>query len=115
MSKMGSKTKMVNYNVEGPDWTHSVSLDAEIFETEQEQLFEAATRAIEKEMKSPDTFNIGALLIVRKGKSTKNDKLVNSYICLNNAGLYHLAEDLRKNFKKQTGQDIATDTTGISD
>jgi hypothetical protein len=115
MSKMSSKTKTVTYQVEGPDWVHTVMVEADIFETEQERLFEAGTRAIEKEMKSPNTFNIGALLIIRKGKSSKNERLVNSYICLNNAALYNIAEDLRKNFKAQTGQDIATDTTGISD
>lgn len=114
MSKMSSKTKTLTFYVEGPDWGQTVQVNPEAFDTEDAQLFEAATRAIEQELKSPDTFNIGALLIVKKSKRAKTESLVNSYICLNNAAQYELAEDLRKNFKEKTGQDIATDESGIS-
>jgi hypothetical protein len=41
--------------------------------------------------------------------------LVNSYICLNNIGQQILAEDLRKNFKNQTGQDLAKDEKGYTE
>jgi hypothetical protein len=111
---MSSKTKMVSYYVEGPDWSQNVSLDSDAFDTENVQIIEAGTRAIEQEMKKTENFNIGALLIVKKGKKVKGEKLVNAYICLNNAAQYELAEDLRKNFKAQTGQDLAIDA-GISE
>lgn len=105
---------MVSYYVEGPDWSQNVSLDSDAFDTENVQIIEAGTRAIEQEMKKTENFNIGALLIVKKGKKVKGEKLVNAYICLNNAAQYELAEDLRKNFKAQTGQDLAIDA-GISE
>jgi hypothetical protein len=114
MNNMSSKTKMVSYYVEGPDWSQNVSLDSDAFDTENVQIIEAGTRAIEQEMKKTENFNIGALLIVKKGKKVKGEKLVNAYICLNNAAQYELAEDLRKNFKEQTGQDLAIDA-GISE
>lgn len=112
---MSSKTKTVTYYVEGPDWEHAVNVDPEIFDTENSQIFEAAAQAIEKEMKSPDNFNIGALLIVKKSKKSQKEKLVNAYIALNNAAQYTVAEDLRKNFLKQTGQDLAKDEGGIAE
>jgi len=114
MNNMSSKTKMVSYYVEGPDWNQNISLDSDAFDTENVQIIEAGTRAIEQEMKKTENFNIGALLIVKKGKKVKGEKLVNAYICLNNAAQYELAEDLRKNFKAQTGQDLAIDA-GISE
>lgn len=105
---------MVSYYVEGPDWGQNVSLNTDAFDTEESQVLEAGTRAIEQEMKKSDNFNIGAMLIVKKGKRVKGEKFVNAYVCLNNAAQYALAEDLRKNFKAQTGQDLAIDA-GISD
>lgn len=114
MSKMSSKTKTVTYYVEGPDWEQVVQVDPNAFDTLNAQIFEAATKAVEQELKTPDNFNIGALLIVKKSKKAKAEHLVNAYICLNNAAQYSLAEDLRKNFKERTGQDIAADETGIS-
>lgn len=115
MSKMKSQTKTITYYVEGPDWVQPVSIDSEIFDTENSQLFEACARAIEQELKKPTTFNIGALLIVKKTKNSKKEKLVNSYIALNNAAQYSLAEDLRKNFLSQSGQDLSKDDAGISE
>lgn len=111
---MSSKTKTLTYYVEGPDWEQVVHVNPDAFDTLPAQLFEAATKAIEQELKTPDTFNIGALLIVKKSKKSKVENLVNSYICLNNAAQYSVAEDLRKNFKEKTGQDLAADETGIS-
>lgn len=111
---MSAKTKKVTYYVEGPDWTQVVQIDPAAFDTPDAQIFEAGTVAIEQELKTPDTFNVGALLIVKKSKKARTERLVNSYICLNNAAQYSIAEDLRKNFKAQTGQDIAKDDSGIS-
>lgn len=114
MKEMSAKEKTATYYIEGPDWSQTVSVDADIFDDESSQIFEAATKAIEKEIKKSDTnFNIGPLLIVKKSKKAKKEKLVSAYICLNNAALYNVAEDLRKNFKAQTGQDIALDDAGI--
>jgi hypothetical protein len=115
MSRMSSKTKTITYYVEGPDWSQSVSLDTEIFETEEEQIFEAASRAIEKEITTSENFNLGAIIIVKKSKKAQKEILVNSYICLNNVGHQRLAEDLRKNFMKQTGQDLAKDENGYTE
>lgn len=115
MSRMSSKTKTVTYYIEGPDWAHNIELDSEVFDTLPSQLFEAGTRAIEKQMSKTDKFNIGAVLIAKKGKKAKLEMLVNAYVCLINAAKYDLAEDLRRNFKKETGQDLATDEAGFSE
>lgn len=105
---------MLSFYVEGPDWSHSVSLDPELFDDERAQLFEAASLAVEKELKDSDDVNIGALIIVKKSKSAKKEALVNAYLCLVNVGYYKLAEDLRANFKKETGNDLAEDKMGYS-
>ena len=108
-----TKEKKITYRVEGPDWDTSVEIDTEIYETEAEQLFEAGTRAIENIIKGSDKLNIGAILLIKKQKSSK-EAMVNSYICLNNASQYKLAETLRENFKKTSGQDLAIDEVGYS-
>ena len=46
-----SKTKMMTFYVEGPDWEHKISIDPTLFEDERSQLFEAATLAIEIQIK----------------------------------------------------------------
>lgn len=109
---MTKQTKAI-FHVEGPDWRTTVELDSNIFESEPEQLFEAGTRAVEYVMSEKEETNIGAILLIKKNKSVK-EAMVNSYICLNNAGQYKLAEELRTNFKKQSGQDLALDQTGYS-
>jgi len=38
--------------------------------------------------------------------------MINAYLCLVNVGQYQLAEDLRANFKKETGNDLAEDKMG---
>lgn len=108
------KEKLVTFYIEGPDWEHSVALDPAIFEQEREQLLEAATQALEKQIKVAETFNVGPVILVRKSKTAKKEALVNAYICLNNMGQYSLAEDLRKNFMKASGQDLAADEVGYS-
>ncbi len=113
MNKM-SKEKTTTFYVEGPDWEHTVSLDPTIFEDERSQLFEAATLAVEKQMKAAELLNVGAIILVRKSKAAKKEAMVNAYICLSNAGQYALAENLRNNFKKESGQDLALDENGYS-
>jgi hypothetical protein len=108
-----TKPKKVIYQVEGHDWATDVEIDTDIFEGEKEQLFEAGTRAIEFEMKDREELNIGAILCVKR-KRSKKEAFVNSYICLNNAGQYKLAEILKDSFKKQSGQDLSLDTIGYS-
>ena len=108
-----SKTKMMTFHVEGPNWEQNVSLDPNVFDDERSQLFEAASLAIEKQMKIPleddEEFLLGALLIVRKSKTAKKEALVSAYLCLVNVGQYQMAEQLRANFKKETGDDLASD------
>lgn len=108
-----SKTKMMSFYTEGPDWSHTVSIDPEIFDDERAQLIEAASLGVQKQMKEDD-FNLGAIVIVKKSKSSKKEALVNAYLCLVNLGQYDLAENLRKNFKQSSGQDLAEDKTGYS-
>lgn len=105
---------MLSFYVEGPDWTYSVSLDPEIFDDERSQLFEAASVAVETQLKNSDDVNIGAMIIVKKSKAAKKEAFVNAYLCLVNVGYYKLAEDLRANFKKETGNDLAADKMGYS-
>lgn len=111
---MSDKTKMINFYVEGPDWIQTVSVDPELLDTERDQLIEAATLAIEKQIRDTDALNLGAILIVKRSKAAKKEALVNAYLCLVNAGQYKLAETLRKDFKKSSGQDLAQDKNGYS-
>jgi len=105
--------KSIEYHVEGPDWMHSVKIDPEIFEFDKDQYIEAASRAIELQMKV-ETINLGPIVIVRKGKS-KKEAMVNSFICLNNISQFKVAQMLRKNFMKQSnGQDLAMDNDGFT-
>ena len=113
MKKM-SKPKLKTFYVEGPDWEQNVAVDPEICSDERAQLFEAATVAIEKQIKSADTLNVGAILLVRTSKKAKKEAMVNAYICLINAGQHALAENLRINFKSQSGNDLAMDENGYS-
>jgi hypothetical protein len=115
MNKMSKQTDVITYYIEGPDWERSVEVDTDIFDTQPAQLFEAASRAIEEEIKASDKFNLGAILIVRKTKKAQNEALVNAYICLNNISEPELAEDLRKNFKAQSGHDLAIDEIGYTE
>ena len=105
---------MLSFYVEGPDWEHTVSINSDVFFDERAQLFEAATLAVEKEMKTATSLNVGAIILVKKSKTAKKEAMVNAYLCLVNVGQYRLAEDLRQNFKKQSGQDLALDETGYS-
>jgi hypothetical protein len=114
MNRSMSKTKMISFYVEGPDWSHSVSLDSMLFDDERSQLFEAASLGLEKQFKNADNVNVGALVIVKKTKTSKKEAFVNSYICLINIGMYELAENLRVNFKKETGNDLAEDKIGYT-
>ena len=107
------KEKKITYKVEGPDWNTEVELDTEVFETEAEQLFEAGTRAIENTLRESAEMNIGAIILIKRQKSTR-EAMVNAYICLNNAGQHVLAERLRENFKNSSGQDLAVDEVGYS-
>jgi len=113
MNKM-SKEQTMSFFVEGPDWEYTVSLDPTIFDDERSQLFEAATLAIEKQMKKDDDLNLGACILVRKSKASKKEAMVNAYLCLVNVGQYKLAEDLRNNFKESTKQDLADDKMGYT-
>jgi hypothetical protein len=101
------------YHVEGVDWKLEVSIDGSIFETDRDQLIEAASQALEARLKSEDKLNLGPLLIVKKDKS-KKEAMVNSFICLNNVGEFELAQDLRNNFLSGSGQDLALDDIGVS-
>lgn len=114
MNKM-KQTGLATYYIEGPDWERSVEIDTEVFDTFPSQLFEAASQAMEKEIAESDNFNLGAILIVKKGKKPEKELLVNAYICLNNIGKSELAENLRKSFREETGQDLAVDEIGYSE
>lgn len=111
---MSNKTKMMSFYIEGPDWAQNVSIDPELFDDERSQLFEAASVGLEKQMKENDNMNLGALICVKKTKNSKKEAYVNAYICLINIGYYQHAEELRTNFKKESGNDLAEDKTGYS-
>ena len=115
MSNMNKQAATTTYYIEGPDWSRTVDIDTEVFDSFRAQLFEAASEAIEKEIEESDNFNLGAIVIVKKNKKNEKELLVNAYICLNNVGKHELAENLRKSFKEQTGQDLAVDEVGYSE
>jgi hypothetical protein len=109
-----TKNDKTTFYVEGPDWTTQVDIDTSVFETERDQLIEAGTKAIESRMKDNDDVNLGACTLVKKGKKTAKEAMVNTYICLNNAARYTVAESLRKNFKDATNNDLGLDEEGYS-
>ena len=113
MNKM-TKPKITTFYVEGPDWEQSVGVDVNVCEDERSQLFEAATLGLELQLKQTETLNVGAIILVRKGKVAKKEAMVNAYICLLNSGQHVLAENLRTNFKASSGQDLALDEIGYS-
>ena len=74
---------MMSFYVEGPDWGHTVSIDPELFDNERAQIMEAASSGVEKQIDS-DEFNLGAIVMVKKNKSSKKEALVNASLCLVN-------------------------------
>lgn len=113
-----TKEKKISYYVEGPNWDTNVVVDGEVFDDERSQLLEAGTLAIEKrileEKGDEGDLQLSAVLTVKKSKKSTKEALVNSYICLINAGQYKIAENLRDTFKKETGNDLASDEKGFS-
>jgi hypothetical protein len=113
-----TKEKKISYYVEGPNWETNVYVDGEIHDDERSQLLEAGTLAIEKrileEKKEEGDLQVSAVLTVKKNKKSTKEALVNTYICLVNAGHYKIAENLRETFKKETGNDLASDEKGFS-
>lgn len=109
-----TKEKKISYYVEGPNWETNVYVDGEIHDDERSQLLEAGTLAIENRISEEENLQLGAVLIVKKSKKSSKEALVNAYICLVNAGQYKIAENLRDTFKKETGNDLATDEKGFS-
>lgn len=109
-----TKKENVTFYIEGPDWASEVEVDTELFDDERAQLFEAGTRALEKRLADNEDLNLGAIILIKKGKKNAKEAMVNTYICLNNAAQYKLAETLRKNFKESTGQDLSLDDVGYS-
>jgi hypothetical protein len=109
-----TKNDNVTFYIEGPDWANEVEIDTTIFDTEAAQLFEAGTRSIEKQMKDNEDLNLGAILLIKKGRKNAKEAMVNSYVCLNNAHQYALAEKLRQSFKESSGQDLSVDEKGYT-
>lgn len=110
------KKDIKQFTVEGLNWTHAVTVDTSIFETDRDQYIEAGSRGIEEQLTilKEDKLNLGPVIIVKKGKS-KKEALVNTFICLNNVSQFELAQLLRKNFMAQSnGQDLAFDEIGFS-
>jgi len=103
------------FYAEGVDWKETVSVDADIFVSDPDQLFEAATSAIEINIeKYGNKFKLGPMVQIKEKTGKKRTALVNSYICLNNAAKYALADRLCSAFKKAEGQDLSVDDTGFS-
>lgn len=109
-----TQQKKVAYQVEGPGWTREVLVDSELHDDERSQLIEAGTLALEAKIKEDEALSVGAVLSInKKGKKSK-EALVNAYLCLINASQHKIAESLRQNFKKETGNDLAMDEKGFS-
>jgi hypothetical protein len=109
-----TKDKKTTFFVEGPNWETEVMVDTVIHDDERSQLIEAATLAIEQKIDREEDLQLGAVILVRKTKKSSKEAMVNAYICLVNAAQYKMAENLRKNFKKESGTDLATDQNGFS-
>ena len=103
------------FYVEGPNWKETVSIDTEIFSDESQSLFEAATIGIEESFrKQGKKFKLGPMVQIKEKNGKQRTALVNSYVCLLNAGKHDLAERLNSNFKESEGQDLSTDDSGFS-
>ena len=109
-----TKDKKTTFFVEGPNWETEIMVDTVIHEDERSQLIEAATLAIEQKIDREEDLQLGAVILVKKTKKSSKEAMVNAYICLVNAAQYKMAENLRKNFKKESGTDLATDQNGFS-
>ena len=109
-----TKDKKTTFYVEGPNWDAEVMVDTVIHDDERSQLIEAATLAIEQKIDREEDLQLGAVILVKKAKKSSKEAMVNSYICLVNAAQYKMAENLRNNFKKESGNDLATDQNGFS-
>jgi hypothetical protein len=108
------KDKKTTFFVEGPNWETEVMVDTVIHDGERSQLIEAATLAIEQKIDREEDLQLGAIILVKKSKKSSKEAMVNAYICLVNAAQYKMAENLRNNFKKESGTDLATDQNGFS-
>lgn len=112
---MAHNSIVTTFYVEGPNWKETVSLDADIFPTEDERILEAATIAIETSSKrSNSKFQLGPMVQVKEKTGQERTALVNAYKCLLNAGKHDLAKRLHTNFQKNEGQDLGLDDKGYS-
>ena len=65
---------MMSFYVEGPNWVQNVSVDSELLDNERDQLIEAGTLAIEKQVREAEELDLGAVLLVKRAKTSKKEE-----------------------------------------
>ena len=109
---MGNKS---NYNVRTAGWTMDIYVDEDIFDDPH---VEACTLSLESKIKGLEEGNdflVNPVMLVRslKRKNAKT-KIINTYKVLQNAGLPHRAEMLRRVFYMSTSVDLAHEPLSAS-
>jgi len=104
-----------NYNVRTASWTMDVYVDENIFDDPH---VEACTISIEKKIQflnEGEDFLVNPVMVVKslRRKNAKS-KIINTYKVLQNAGLPHRAEMLRKIFLMSTQVDLAHEPLSAS-
>lgn len=104
------------FNVSGPQWSETVTIDLSDFSDDRSKYLEIATRGIELQWKAVvEKFRLGPFVAVKQKTKSSKSVLVNSYWCLLNSSMpsaQNIAEKLRENFNAETGQDLKLDTVG---
>ncbi len=95
---MSDESKMKVITVKSVDWTHDVEVDSNIFE---DVFIEACTKVLEENLKNKNT-RVGIIMEACLKSTPKKIYTINTYKILINAGFHQYAENLRKNYKKQT-------------
>lgn len=94
--------------VESGNWHKDVDVDTEIF-SKVDAHMEAATKAVEWAHNTLENFDIGLVLmsyeLKHKGNPDK-EMIMLSYVVLNNAGLYEIAEQIRNTVLEEEGFDM---------
>src|SRR6056300_894862 len=99
------------YKVWSGDWVKVIEIENEFLDP----FAEACTRIIETSLKDEDKLSLKVNpILICKCLNTNQQKTMNSYKILQNAGLYKIAEYLRKFFYDESEIDLAKEPLSSS-
>lgn len=103
--------KKKKYKVWSGDWVKVIEIENEFIDP----FAEACTRIIENHLKNEDRLSLKVNpVLICKCLDTDQQKTMNSYKILQNAGLYKIAEYLRKFFYDESDIDLADEPLSSS-